>query len=170
MRGGLHRCSMALLVPQMSVATRNRLNETGYLRAEHGAPTCSGNRSAMLIAPQLRKNRSTQPFRSLRSLHPVWSKNRNGQRTQVSYPPQCSGSGGQSGIFCGDRRRGRWPKIFGTVEEPVLDRAIEACRSAELGATGSKAASAILDLSIAARRIAESEFRIEPWACDHAAS
>ena len=39
-----------------------------------------------------------------------------------------------------------------------------------VGATGSKAASAILDLSIAARRIAESEFRIEPWACDHAAS
>jgi nitroreductase len=39
-----------------------------------------------------------------------------------------------------------------------------------VGATGSKAASAILDLSIAARRIAESEFRIESWACDHAAS
>ena len=39
-----------------------------------------------------------------------------------------------------------------------------------VGATGSRAASAILELSIAARRTAESEFRIEPWACDHAAS
>jgi hypothetical protein len=39
-----------------------------------------------------------------------------------------------------------------------------------VGAMGSNAASAILDLSIAARRTAESEFRIEPWACDHAAS
>jgi circadian clock protein KaiC len=39
-----------------------------------------------------------------------------------------------------------------------------------VGATGSKAASAILDLAIAARRTAESEFRVEARACDHAAS
>jgi hypothetical protein len=61
-----------------------------------------------------------------------------------------------------------WPKI-GTAEEPVLDRAIELAGAQSWG-DGSKAASAILDLSIAARRTAESEFRIEPWACDHAAS
>jgi hypothetical protein len=66
-------------------------------------------------------------------------------------------------------KRGRLAKklerrknLYFTRRSSLLERRI--------GATGSKAASAILDLSIAARRIAESEFRIEPWACDHAAS
>ena len=56
----------------------------------------------------------------------------------------------------------RRKNLYFTRRSSLLERRV--------GATGSKAASAILDLSIAARRIAESEFRIEPWACDHAAS
>jgi hypothetical protein len=56
----------------------------------------------------------------------------------------------------------RWKNLYLTGRSSLPERRV--------GATGSKAASAILELSIAARRIAESEFRIEPWACDHAAS
>jgi len=61
-----------------------------------------------------------------------------------------------------------------TAEEPVLHWAIALAGGPELGTTGSKLASSnfadFLDLPIAARRFAGSEFRVEPWACDHAAS
>ena len=54
---------------------------------------------------------------------------------------------------------------IGTAAEPVVGYDIASLRSAGVGATASKASPAASSISAAG-----SEFGIEPWACDHAAS
>jgi hypothetical protein len=55
-----------------------------------------------------------------------------------------------------------WDQKIVTAEKNLYWTGRSSLPERRVGATGSKAASAILDLSIAAHSIAESEFRIEP--------
>ena len=93
---------------------------------------------------------------------PLWPLNLNQQTSMIAWLRRCYEIDFRKMYIPYGQKLERRKNLYLTGRSSLPERRV--------GATGSKAASAILDLSIAARKIAKLEFRVEPRACDHTAS